>query len=153
MKASLRQQFERLALRLHELDATLADGTVAADMKRFRDLTREHAEVSGLVERFRRFEQRERDLASAQQMLDAAQVEADIAEMAEEEVRAAGADIEALRFASSFRPPCFRAIPTTSATRFSRSAPAPAAKSRPSLPATSPACTCATASAGAGRPR
>jgi hypothetical protein len=30
MKASLRQQFERLALRLHELDATLADGSVAA---------------------------------------------------------------------------------------------------------------------------
>ena len=98
MKASLRQQFERLALRLHELDATLADGSVAADMKRFRDLTCEHAEVSGLVERFRRFEQRERDLASAQQMLDAAHVEADIAEMAEEEVRAAGADIEALCF-------------------------------------------------------
>jgi peptide chain release factor 1 len=67
-------------------------------MKRFRDLTCEHAEVSGLVERFRRFEQRERDLASAQQMLDAAHVEADIAEMAEEEVRAAGADIEALCF-------------------------------------------------------
>ena len=98
MKASLRQQFERLALRLHELDATLADGGVAADMKRFRDLTREHAEVSGHVERFRRFEQRERDLASAQQMLDVAQVEADIAEMAQEEVQAAGADIEALRF-------------------------------------------------------
>ena len=98
MKASLRQQFERLALRLHELDATLADGGVAADMKRFRDLTREHAEVSGHVERFRRFEQRERDLASAQQMLDAAQVEADMAEMAQEEVQAAGADIEALRF-------------------------------------------------------
>ena len=53
MKASLRQQFERLALRLHELDATLADGSVAADMKRFRDLTCEHAEVSGHVERFR----------------------------------------------------------------------------------------------------
>ena len=98
MKASLRQQFERLALRLHELDATLADGGVAADMKRFRDLTREHAEVSGHVERFRRFEKRERDLASAQQMLDAAQVEADMAEMAQEEVQAAGADIEALRF-------------------------------------------------------
>ncbi|HUS68212.1 MAG TPA: peptide chain release factor 1, partial [Kofleriaceae bacterium] len=49
-------------------------------------------------ERFRRFEQRERDLASAHQMLQAANVEPDIAEMAEEEVRAAGAEIEALRF-------------------------------------------------------
>ena len=41
MKPSLRQQFERLALRLAELDATLADGAVAVDMKRFRELTRE----------------------------------------------------------------------------------------------------------------
>ena len=62
MKDSLRQQFERLAMRLGELDATLADPSIASDMKRYRELSREHAEVSGLVERFRRFEQRERDL-------------------------------------------------------------------------------------------
>ena len=50
MKESLRQQFERLALRLSELDETLADPGVAGDMKRYRELTREHAEVSGLVD-------------------------------------------------------------------------------------------------------
>ena len=33
MKDSLRQQFERLGHRLHELDTTLADGSIAADMK------------------------------------------------------------------------------------------------------------------------
>jgi peptide chain release factor 1 len=97
MKASLRQQFERLALRLHELDSTLADGSASADMKRFRDLTREHAEVSGLVERFRRFEKRERDLAAARDLLAVSGVEADMAEMAEEEIRAARSDIETLR--------------------------------------------------------
>ncbi len=97
MKISLRQQFERLAMRLSELDATLADGRMAADMNRFRELTREHAEVSGLVERFRRFEQRERDLASAEEMLAAHGVEADMAEMARDEVAAAQADIERLR--------------------------------------------------------
>ena len=63
MKDSLRQQFQRLAMRLDELDATLSDPHIAGDMKRFRELTREHAEVSGVVEGFRRFEQRERDLA------------------------------------------------------------------------------------------
>jgi peptide chain release factor 1 len=98
MKASLRQQFERLALRLTELDATLADGSASTDMKRFRDLTREHAEVSSLVERFRRFGQRERDLAAAREMLEAAGVEADMAEMARDEVQSAEADIETLRF-------------------------------------------------------
>jgi peptide chain release factor 1 len=95
MKDSLRQQFERLALRLNELDATLADPTVASDMKRYRDLSREHAEVSGLVERFRRFEQRERDLADAQGML----ADPDMAEMAQQEILEARADVERLDLA------------------------------------------------------
>ncbi len=92
MKASLRQQFERLAMRLGELDATLADGSIAADMKRFRELTREHAEVSGVVERFNRFEQRERDGASARELLS----DPEMADMARDEVAAAQADMDRL---------------------------------------------------------
>jgi len=92
MKDSLRQQFERLALRLNELDATLADPHVASDMKRYREVSREHAEVSNLVERFRRFEQRERDQADAQGMLS----DADMAEMAQQEITEARADVERL---------------------------------------------------------
>ena len=92
MKDTFRQQFERLALRLAELEATLADPRVAADMKRFRELTREHAEAASLVERFRRYEQRERDLAAAQDLLD----DADMAEMAREEAVEAQADMERL---------------------------------------------------------
>ena len=92
MKDSFRQQFERLALRLAELDATLADPSVAADMKRFRELTREHAEATSLVERFRRYEQRERDLAAAQDML----ADAEMAAMAREEIGQAQADMERL---------------------------------------------------------
>ena len=49
MKDSLRQQFQRLALRLNELDAMLSDPKVAGDIKRFRELTREHSEVSSVV--------------------------------------------------------------------------------------------------------
>ena len=92
MKDSLRQQFERLALRLFELDATLGDPGVARDMKRYRELTREHAEVAGLVERFHRFEQRERDLTSAQQML----ADPEFAELAQQEIIEARADTERL---------------------------------------------------------
>ena len=92
MKDSLRQQFQRLAMRLSELDATLADPKVAGDMKRFRQLTREHAEVGGVVERFRRFEQREGDMAGARDML----ADPDMAEMAQEEVTAAQADLDRL---------------------------------------------------------
>ena len=96
MKHSLRQQFERLALRLNELEATLGDPKIASDMKRFRELTREHAEVSGLVERFRRFEQRERDLADAQELLGASADSPDMAEMAQQEITEARADVDRL---------------------------------------------------------
>jgi peptide chain release factor 1 len=92
MKVSLRQQFERLALRLNELDATLADPAMAGDMKRFRELTREHAEVASLVERFQHFEQRERDLAAARDML----VDPEMADLARDEIEQALADTERL---------------------------------------------------------
>jgi peptide chain release factor 1 len=95
MKDSLRQQFERLALRLNELDATLGDSGLARDMKRFRALTREHAEITGLVERFRRFQTRERELADAQELL----ADPDMAEMAQQEITEARAELDRLDLA------------------------------------------------------
>ena len=96
MKPSLRQQFERLALRLAELDTTLGDPSVASDMKRYRELTREHAEASSLIERYRRFEQRERDLTSAQEMARQSADDAEMRELALEEAAAAQHDVERL---------------------------------------------------------
>jgi peptide chain release factor 1 len=96
MKPSLRQQFERLALRLGELDALLADGNVAADMKRYRELGREHAEAATLVGLFRRYQERERDLASARDLLGESSGDAAMAEMAREESEAAAADLTRL---------------------------------------------------------
>ena len=92
MTPSLREQFERLALRLAELDATLSDPQVSADMKRYRALSREQAEVRAIVERFRRYQQREADAAAAREML----ADADMAEMAQEEITAASADMARL---------------------------------------------------------
>ena len=89
MKDSLRQQFERLAFRLTELDNTLADGSVAADMKRYRALSKEQSDVASLVQGYRRYEQREADLAAAREMLD----DAEMAEMARDEIKAAEGDI------------------------------------------------------------
>jgi len=92
MKDSLRQQFERLSYRLSELDTTLADGSVAADMKRYRALSKEQSEVSELVGKYRHYLQREADLAEAQTLLD----DVDMAEMAKEEIASADADMSRL---------------------------------------------------------
>ena len=93
MTPLLREQFERLALRLAELDATLADPAVAADAKRWRTLSREQAEAGGIVDRFRRYQQREADLGAAREM----QADPEMAEMAQDEIAAASADMARLQ--------------------------------------------------------
>jgi peptide chain release factor 1 len=92
MKDSLRHQFERLALRLSELDANLSDPGVAGDMQRYRALSREHAEIADLVQQFRRFERREQDLENARQLL----ADPDMSELAREEVAAAQSELDAM---------------------------------------------------------
>ena len=89
MSPSLRQQLQRLAMRLDELDAHLADPTLGQDMTRFRAVAKEQAEVSGLVARHQAYEQREADLAGARGLLD----EPEMAELARDEIGAAEADL------------------------------------------------------------
>jgi len=96
MKDTLRQQFERLGMRLQELDARLADPASTADMNKFRELSREQAEASEIVELYRRFTQREADRATAQEMLDAGDDDADMTAMAREEIAACDNDLATL---------------------------------------------------------
>jgi peptide chain release factor 1 len=93
MTPALRERFERLALRLHELDASLADPQLLADIDRWRRLAREQAEAAQVVGTFHRYEQRERDLAAAREL----QADPEMAEMAAEEMAAAGTDLERLQ--------------------------------------------------------
>ena len=92
MKPFLRQQLERYPVRLQELDFFLQQPEVVQDMARFRALTREHAEVSEVAARFAAFLQRESDLSGAQEMLE----DAELADLAREEVAAAQADVSAM---------------------------------------------------------
>ena len=92
MKPFLRQQLERFPVRLQELDFHLSQPEVVNDMERYRELTREHAEVSEVAQRFGRFLQRERDLAQAREML----ADAEFADMAKEEIAALETELPAL---------------------------------------------------------
>jgi len=89
---ALREQFERLALRLGELDAILADPAVVGDIKRWRALSREQSEAREVVDRFRAYQQREADVAAAQALLS----DPEMAEMARDEIAAADADMQRL---------------------------------------------------------
>ena len=93
MKDTLRHQLDRLGLRLAELDASLADNAVASDIKRFRALSKEQADVAEVVGLYRRYLQREEDLDVAQGLLE----EPDMAQMAREEIAQAQADMAQLQ--------------------------------------------------------
>ncbi|WP_439517728.1 peptide chain release factor 1 [Hydrogenophaga sp.] len=92
MKNFVRDTLLRQRARLHELDALLSAPDVVDDMERFRSLSREHAEASTVVDVFNRYLQREADAASAKDMLG----DADMAEMAQEEIKSVEADLDRL---------------------------------------------------------
>ena len=97
MRPALREQFERLSLRGAELESVLSDPSVASDMKRYRALLKEQAEVGSVLSRWQRYRQRETDLAAAQDMLaDGAGGDAEMAEMAQQEVAEAQTELERL---------------------------------------------------------
>ena len=92
MKPFLRTQLARHTDRLAELDFLLAQPDVMADMGQFMALSREHTEVAAVAGRWARFQQREKDLAAANELLD----DPDMADMAREEIAAAEAELTEL---------------------------------------------------------
>ncbi|MBL8377556.1 MAG: peptide chain release factor 1 [Burkholderiales bacterium] len=92
MKPSMSAKLENLARRVDELDAILSSESATRDMESYRRLTREHAEITPVVELFRRWRARGDDLAAAQEMLG----DADSKAFAEEEIGQARNDLEGL---------------------------------------------------------
>ena len=92
MQTFLRNQLERYARRMEELDFLLSRPDIMSDMAQYRNLSREHAEVTQIAGRFARYRQLEADCAAARAMLD----DPDMAEMAQEEIDIAEAELPQL---------------------------------------------------------
>ena len=69
MKASLTDKLARADERLEELDALLSQPEIAGDMERYRKLTREHADLTPVVELYRQYRQVEADQHTARELL------------------------------------------------------------------------------------
>jgi peptide chain release factor 1 len=91
-----RPPFERLEMRLAELDASLSDPQVLADIQRWRKLSQEQAEVAGVVALWRRLRRCEADLAAAREIVSDPN-SSDLAELAAAEIEQATAEIERLQ--------------------------------------------------------
>jgi peptide chain release factor 1 len=92
MKPSLAAKLTQLAARLEQLDGLLAAPDVTRDLNRYRALSREHAEIAPIVALHRDWQQAERDLASARELL----ADAEMKTLAEDEAKATKATMERL---------------------------------------------------------
>jgi len=84
VKDSIRIKLDLLVERLEELNHLISDPDVISDQKKFTALTREHSQLTPVVENYQSFLQTEADLAEADDMLRSG--DADMAEMAKEEI-------------------------------------------------------------------
>ena len=94
MKPFLRAQLERYTQRLAELDYLLSREDIMSRMEQFLALSREHAEVSVIGQRWSRLQQREHDLAAAQALLDESDDE--MRQLAHDEIEQAQAECNQL---------------------------------------------------------
>ncbi len=95
MKASIQARLEQLAERHQEVAALLAEPDVIGDQGRFRDLSREYAEIDPVVACYRDYQAAGDDLAGAEQMLADEDPEMrDLARETAEEARARQAELE-----------------------------------------------------------
>ncbi|GMR08372.1 MAG: peptide chain release factor 1 [Gammaproteobacteria bacterium] len=95
MKSSLLNKLEHISSRLEEINALLSDPDTISNQNRFRSLSREHAQLSPVVECFNRYQQTREDVRSAQVMLK--DEDTDIRAMAEEEIMQAKSRQEILQ--------------------------------------------------------
>ena len=94
MKNSIRSKLENLSERLQELSALLSDAEIISDQNKFRDFSKEYAQLEPIVKTFNNFLQAEEDLETAKEMQKDS--DPDVREMAQEEFKEATAVIETL---------------------------------------------------------
>jgi len=86
VKQSLIDKLQQLVARSEELGALLSDPIIINDQNRFRDLSREYAQLEPVIELFRQFERAQADQTAAEEMLK--DDDAEVRAMGKEEIEA-----------------------------------------------------------------
>ncbi|CAD5281304.1 peptide chain release factor 1 [Alteromonas sp. 38] len=94
MKDSVVRKLENLVERFEEVQALLGDPQVIGNQEKFRNLSKEFSQLESVVGGFNAYQQAQENLDSANEMLK--EDDAEMREMAQEELKIAKADIERL---------------------------------------------------------
>ena len=92
MKPSIVAKLEALQERHEEVEVMLGDAGIIADQEQFRALSREYAQLTDVSQCFRRWQQTQKDIETAELLLS----DAEMREMAQEELKEARAASEEL---------------------------------------------------------
>ncbi len=92
MKASILEKLQRLSERYEEVSALLAEAEVINNQNRFRELSKEFAELEPVVQGYARYQRLQDDMAEARQLL--IDGDADMKAMARDELDACEAQLE-----------------------------------------------------------
>ena len=92
MKPSILEKLQQLSDRLEEVTHLLGSPDITDDMDNYRKLTREHAEITPVVETFNQYRLAQNDILEAEEMLP----DPDMKDFAAEEIETAKAKIELL---------------------------------------------------------
>ncbi|MBP6563786.1 MAG: peptide chain release factor 1, partial [Neisseriaceae bacterium] len=92
MKASLLSKLQFLSERLEEVTHLLASEQATNDMDQYRKLTREHSDITPIVETYHLYLQAQQDKADAEEMLS----DPDMKEFAQEELQSAKERLESI---------------------------------------------------------
>jgi len=88
MKSSIQQKLETLGGRFEEVGHLLSDPEIIGNQNKFRSLSQEYAQLNPVVDLFNKDTRTLEDIKNAEQMMT--EDDADLREMAEEEVKEAG---------------------------------------------------------------
>ncbi len=95
MKNSIRKKLEILVERLEEVNHLISEPEIISNQKKFRSLTKEHAQITPIVETFTQFCSTEEDLKEAKDMISSG--DSELKEMGQEELPELNKQIEALQ--------------------------------------------------------
>jgi peptide chain release factor 1 len=94
MKASILVKLESLVERYEEVQHLLGDPAVIGDQNKFRSLSKEYSQLEEVTQCFQAYQQAQEDLLAAEEMTK--EDDAEMREMAQDEMKAAKAEIERL---------------------------------------------------------
>lgn len=94
MKASILVKLESLVERYEEVQHLLGDPAVIGDQNKFRSLSKEYSQLEEVTQCFQAYQQAQEDFVAAEEMTK--EDDAEMREMAQDEMKAAKAEIERL---------------------------------------------------------